>query len=178
MKTMTREIAASLVAGPWCTDSRDRLRAGGLPGEVGMVMSKIGFSAQFGGQDAAQAALPHLRALKAAALGVHLEYFPFAGLDFILRVDGEAHRFGGSGEGNLEIDRDGDCLSVDIGIGRDDRDRIPEVIRAALLSSVEQVRALRRATSRSIDFEALKACLIDLADRYEKEIGTGRAGTP
>lgn len=87
-----------------------------------MSSSIVDFSAQFGGQDAADAVLPHFKALKAAARGLHLEGFPFAKLAFILRVDGKVNSYGLSGAGYLEVDKDGEYISVDIGITQDDRD--------------------------------------------------------
>lgn len=108
-----------------------------------MASAKIDFSAQFGGRDAAEVVLPHFRALKAAARELHIQGFPFAKLASILRVDGEVSRFGASGAGNVEIDRDGEYLSVDIVIDRDDRDRAQAVITAALLSSIELIKAIQ-----------------------------------
>ena len=59
-------------------------------------MTTIDVSAQFGGPDAAEAVLPHFRALKAALKGKSFGGFPFPQLAFILRVDGavEAYLFG------------------------------------------------------------------------------------
>src|SRR6267154_2045174 len=92
------------------------------------MSSSIDFSAQFGGRDAAAAVLPHFKALKAAARGLRFDGFPFAELAFILRVDGDVHQFGFSGANNLEIGKNSEYLSVDIGINHDDRRQIPEVI--------------------------------------------------
>jgi hypothetical protein len=136
-----------------------------------MLFSSIGFSAEFGGRDAAAAVLPHFKALKAAARGVHLEGFPFAKLAFILRVDGEISQYGLSGAGNLDIDHDGEYLSVDIGIELGDRDQILDVITAAILSSVQQVRSVGESHSWDVDFPALQRCLLDLTVRYKNELG-------
>src|SRR5688572_22507805 len=97
-----------------------------------MISSRVGFSAEFGVRDAAAAVLPHFKALKAASRGLDLTGFPFPQLAYILRVDGEVTRYQLSGAGNLEIDSDRQYLSIDIGIEHDDRERIYEVICAAI----------------------------------------------
>ena len=132
-------------------------------------MSVIDFSAQFGGQDAASAVLPHFKALKAACREVHLEGFSFPELAYILRVDGEVHQFNLSGAGFLEIDKDGEYLSVDIGIQRDDRGRIKDVISAAILSSVDLIEALKKSKALKFDSDALQASLLELVRRYKNE---------
>lgn len=131
-----------------------------------MSLSTIDFSAEFGGSDAAAAVLPHFKALKAAARELRFEGFPFAELAFILRVDGEVHRFGFSGAGNVEIDKDGEYLSVDIGIGLDDRDRIPDIISAAIISSVDLIKTMEGISSWRVDFTAMLRCLNELTVRY------------
>jgi hypothetical protein len=141
-----------------------------------MAPATIDFSAQFGGRDAAEAILPHFRALKAAARGLRVEGFPFAKLAFILRVDGEVMQFGASGAGNIDVGRGGAYLSVDIMIDRGDRDRPQAAITAALRSSADLIAAARRSARWDVDLEALQTCLIDLCDGYEKQAGTGRAG--
>jgi hypothetical protein len=147
-------------------------------GDGGMASAKIDFSAQFGGRDAAEAVLPHFRALKAAARELQIQSFPFAELAFLLRVGGEVSRFGSSGAGNVEIDRDGEYLSVDIVIDRDDHHRSQAVITAALLSSVELIKAMQGPAHWDVDLEALQACLMDLSVRYEQaEAGTWKADT-
>ena len=135
-----------------------------------MTSSLIDFSAEFGGRDAATVALPHFKALKAASRGLRVEGFPFAELAYILRVDGEISRYQLSGAGNLEIDSDGEYLSVDIGIKHDDRDRILEVVCRAILSSVEQIKTLKRTESWDVDFQSLQTCLSDLVVRYKNEL--------
>ena len=138
-----------------------------------MTLSTIDFSAEFGGRDAAAAVLPHFKALKVAARGLHFEGFPFAKLAFILRVDGEVNRYRLSGAGNLEIDKDGEYLSVDIGISHDDRERIPDVISAAITSSVEQIKTVEGISSWDVDFQAMQRCLKDLIARYRNELAMG-----
>ena len=134
-----------------------------------MRLSVIDFSAQFGGRDAAGAVLPHFKSLKAAARGLALEGFPFPKLAYILRVDGEIRRFGFSGANNLEIDSDGEYLSLDIGISKEDHRRIPTVISDALLASIDTIRKAAVTSSWNVDPEALKACLVDLLVRYNDE---------
>jgi hypothetical protein len=133
-----------------------------------MTLSTIEFSAQFGGRDAAAAVLPHLKTLKDAARDLRLEGFPFSQLAFILRVDGDVNRYGVSGAGNMEIDKDGEYLSIDIGIGRDDRGQIPDAISAAIRSSVEQLKTVEGANSWNVDFQAMERCLDDLIARYRR----------
>jgi hypothetical protein len=135
-----------------------------------MSISSIDFSAEFGGRDAAAAVLPHFNALKAAARGVHLEGFPFAKLAYILRVDGEVNQYGLSGVGNLDIDKDGEYLSVDIGVKREDREEIAGLIAAALLSSIDQVKSVSQRGSFDVDFDALQRSLFDLNVRYKNEL--------
>jgi hypothetical protein len=137
-----------------------------------MSQSCVDFSAQFGGGDAATAVPPHFKALKAAARGLRLERFPFPKLAFILRVDGEVTLYGFSGAGNLDIDKGGDYLSVDIGINHDDRDRLVDVITSAIFSSGEQMKPVAEANSWIIDFEALQRCLVNLVARYKNELTT------
>lgn len=135
-----------------------------------MGSARIDFSAEFGGRDAATAVLPHFRALKAASRELFLDGFPFETLAFILRVDGEVNRYQLSGAGNLEIDKDGEYLSVDIGISSNDRDRIPDVISLAILSSVEKIKALKGTVFSDVDLTLLRACLLDLISRYKNEL--------
>src|SRR5215471_2201008 len=85
------------------------------------MTTTIDVSAQFGGPDAAQAVLPHFRALKAALKGKSVMGFPFRELAFILRVDGDVNTYGQSGPGNVVFDKKGGYVSVDIGITRADR---------------------------------------------------------
>ncbi len=130
------------------------------------MLSIIQFSAEFGGQDAADAVLPHFKALKSAERGITCEGFPFPKLAFILRVDGMVHCFGQSGAGNLDVDRDGEYLSVDIGILRDDRERLVEAISDGIFSSIALIRGLAKSESWRIDFDALAECLRKLCARY------------
>ena len=141
-----------------------------------MRFSTIDFSAQFGGRDAADVVLPHFRALKAAARGARLAGFPFAKLAFVLRVDGEVAQYGLSGVGNLDIDKDGDYLSIDLGITSDDRDRLLDVVTSAILSSNEHIRSVSELKSWDVDFQAFQSCLTDLIARYKDGVtGNGDA---
>jgi hypothetical protein len=130
----------------------------------------IDVSAQFGGRDAADAAMSHFKALKLAAKDIAVDSFPFPQLAFILRVDGNVNQYGFSGTGNPEIDRGEKYLSIDIGITKGDREDIPSRICSAILESPEIVAAAIR--HKGIDgFQAndLTATLKILCERYIKE---------
>ncbi len=142
-----------------------------------MSLSVVDFSAQFGGEDAAAAVLPHFKALKAAARELRFEGFPFAELAFILRVDGEVHCFGFSGVDNLEVDKDGEYLSVDIGINHDDRDRIPDIISNAIIASIELIKAKECVSPWHVDFTAMQRCLSELTVCYRERIKDGVGAT-
>lgn len=135
-----------------------------------MNSSQIDFSAQFGGRDAAMVVLPHFKALKAASRDLRLKGFPFPKLAYILRVDGEVNQYGLSGAGNLVIDSDREYLSVDIGIKHGDRGQVAKVICAAIISSVEQIKALRNANPWKVDWNSLETCLSALIASYESEL--------
>jgi hypothetical protein len=135
-----------------------------------MSSSRVDFSAEFGGDDAAEAVLPHFRALKAASKELRLDGFSFPLLAFILRVDGEVKQYHLSGAGNLEIDRKGKYLSVDIGLGHNDRDRIPDVVTSAILSSIELIREETKAKSLKVNFASLEMCLLNLVAGYKNQL--------
>lgn len=135
-----------------------------------MDSSGIDFSAQFGGRDAATAVLPHFKLLKTAARGLRLGGFPFAKLAFILRVDGEVTQYGLSGAGNLDVDNNGEYLSVDIGITCRDRDRICDLISSAIHSSTDQIKLIAESKFWDVDFQALQSCLTELITRYKCEL--------
>lgn len=84
----------------------------------------IDISAQFGGKDAAQALLPHFKALKKAAKGKVLTDFPARDLTFILRVDGEVNAYESPGPCNVDVGKDGEYVSVDLVISVADRDKL------------------------------------------------------
>jgi hypothetical protein len=135
-----------------------------------MTSSEIGFSAQFGGQDAATAVLPHFKALQVASQGLRFEGFPYPELAFILRVDGEVNQYELSGAGYLDVDRRGRYLSVDIGIERDDRGRVADVICEGLLFSMEYIRSVKPKLAKKIDFRSMEECLVELVSRYRSEL--------
>jgi hypothetical protein len=135
-----------------------------------MPSSIIDFSAQCGGDDAAAAVMPHFKALKAASRGLRLEGFPFPELAYILRVDGEISQYQLSGPGNFEIDSDGEYLAIDIGILREDRDRIVEAICDAILASVAQIEDVARRKKWKVNSTSIKKGLTDLIARYKEAL--------
>lgn len=135
------------------------------------AFSRIDFSAQFGGQDAADAVLKHFKALKAAAKGIELSGFPYPKLAFILRVDGEVSQYGFSGTGEPDVDRDGEYLSIDIGITIQDRKAIPQVIESGIMSSPQIiVAAIRHRGNDDFDPHNLIAPLELLCERYNASL--------
>ena len=132
-----------------------------------MAASTIVFSSQFGGHDAADAVLPHFWALKAASHGLQLEGFPLPELAFILRVDGKVNTYPPTADGNLDLDRKGKYLSVDIEISIEGRDRIVDAVSEAILSSVEKIKSHKKVKRLDIDYETLEACLLQLISRYK-----------
>ncbi len=133
--------------------------------------SSIDFSAQFGGNDAAAAVLDHFKALKFAAKGLAIEGFPFPELTFILRVDGEVNQYGFSGLANIDVDRDGEYLSVDIGITERDRDDLENRIINALLASPETIAsASARHRIPEFDADVLVSPLDLLSERYSESL--------
>jgi len=139
------------------------------------VTSTFEFSAQFGGRDAADAALPHFKALKAAALTCSLRDFPFNSLAFILRVDGNINSYGLSGPGNIDCDGD-NYVSVDIGVSRadytDGSTQLVGPITTALRQSVELLKQSQDVRLRDVDFDQLEQALSDLCESYEAIIDT------
>lgn len=88
------------------------------------MATSIGVSAEFGGRDAAQAVLPHFKALKRAAETVALKGFPARDLTLILRVDGEIRSYAATGPGAVDVAEDGEYVSIDIVLSVDDRDAL------------------------------------------------------
>ena len=137
--------------------------------------SVIDVSAQFGGRDAAESVLPVYRALKAAARDITFQGFPFPKLAFVLRVDGEVNEYGLSGVGDVEFDKNGGYVSVDIGITVDDRGRLLDgagggVVLAALASTVDSLKGLGGNELAEADFGALDRALSLFRQRYEEGI--------
>lgn len=136
--------------------------------------ASISVSAQFGGNDAATALLPHLWALKRAAVACVVPTFPYPEIAFILRVDGDVSSYGESGISHLDLDRNGTYLSLDIGISRTDRtllgsDDPMNPIVGAIHAATPFLRAQRRLRGQ-IDFETLKVVLATFANAYRTEL--------
>jgi hypothetical protein len=135
----------------------------------------IGSSAQFAGKDAAQVVLPHFQALKRAALGIDLEGFPFPKLSFILRVDGEVRSFGLEGAANVDVDKAGAYVSVDIGITITDRARLCDLgddnpITRGVLDAIPLLASVQDKRLEGVTSESLEASLRSLCDRYLAEV--------
>lgn len=133
------------------------------------------FSAEFGGDDAADALLPHFRALKKAARETSLPAFPFPELSFILRVDGTVHAYGPSGLDHLDVDRKGKYVSVDISVTIADRDRLggagaPNAIVDGIINSVHVLKGSPHARLKGVDYAALNAALRALCDCYQRHV--------
>jgi hypothetical protein len=139
-----------------------------------MTTATIEISAQFGGRDAAAAVLPHFRALKAAAQSIVLDPFPFAKLAFILRVDGEVNAYGLAGAGNVDLDRKGEYVSVDMGIPVHEwsslrPSELANSIEQAINSSVELLRHGGGGRLQGIDFETLENTLKAFCTSYRSK---------
>lgn len=101
------------------------------------MASTIEVSAQFGGNDAADAVLPHYRALKAAEVRCTIAGLPFRQMAFILRVDGSVNSYHLVGAGNLAFGRNYAYVSIDIGIGRDQWSGTqPGTLASVIVSSI------------------------------------------
>ena len=141
-------------------------------------MTTFDVSAQFGGPDAAQAVLPHFRALKSALKGKAFGGFPFPRLAFILRVDGKVSAYGQSGAGNIEFDKKGGYVSVDIGITRHDLGgggpaEVSAFVAGAIISSVSLLRGLGDARLKGVDWGALEIALQSFSAAYKAELAQG-----
>ena len=88
----------------------------------------IDVSAQFGGRDAAQAVLPHFKALKKATRNAAIPDFGARTLAFILRVNGEVNTYGDSGPCNIDVDKNLEYVSVDLVVTIADRAKLDEGI--------------------------------------------------
>ena len=135
--------------------------------------ASIDFSAQFGGRDAAAAVLPHFKLLKKAAHETSLTDFPFPKLAFILRVDGEINTYGFRGAANIDIDKKGGYVSVDIGIAVEDRQRIQHVITEAIRSSVSLLTVHPDERLRHLDNDSLSNVLQTLCENYARHLSGG-----
>ena len=128
----------------------------------------IDVSAQFGGRDAADAVLPHFRALKQAAKSAIVPAFVAGKLAFILRVDGDVNTYGDSGPCNIDVDKDLEYVSVDLVVTIPDRavlgggvDSNPIV--SGVLGSVPILTARFRLPD---DGASLRRSLLEFATRY------------
>lgn len=135
--------------------------------------SEIDFSAEFGGRDAAAAVLQHFRLLKNAASETRLVAFPFQKLAFILRVDGEVATFGVRGASNIDIDKNGHYVSVDIGITVDDRTKLEQVITEAIRSCTTLLAAHADDRLRHLDGALLDSNLRALCRSYAVRLRDG-----
>jgi hypothetical protein len=141
-------------------------------------MTTLDVSSQFGGRDAAQAVLPHFRALKSALKGKLFQGFPFPQLAFVLRVDGEVNTYGLSGAGSIEFDKRGRYVSVDIGITRNDLEgrgpgEVSAFVAGAIMSSVALLRGLGDARLAGVDWQALESALQAFTAAYRVELVQG-----
>lgn len=132
-------------------------------------------SAHFGGRDAAQALLPHFRALKSAIKGRLVGGFPFRELTFILRVGGEVSAFGPSGSGNVDVDRMGKYVSVDLVVARADWvqrgvEEISVLVSRLIRSTIDLLREAADARLAQVDWNLLGTALDALADAYRAEL--------
>lgn len=138
------------------------------------MTATIEFSAQFGGRDAAAAALPHFRILKSIAHNYSIEKFPFQSLAFILRVDGEITEYNLSGPGNIDSNAT-EYLSIDLGISsedyRDCSNNLVDSIADALTSSVNFLRKSTDSRLDGVDYDDLETILNQLSDSYRKKMG-------
>jgi hypothetical protein len=137
------------------------------------VAATIEFSAQFGGRDAAAAALPHFKTLKSVASNFSIERFPFKSLAFILRVDGEVNSYDLSGLGHLDFEAN-NYVSIDLGVKREDygncSDCLSSSISSALKSSGEFLRRSDDARLMGIDFDSLEETIYRLVAAYEEAL--------
>ncbi|MBL4674514.1 MAG: hypothetical protein JKX81_19790 [Arenicella sp.] len=132
--------------------------------------TRIGFSADFGGRDAAAKMLPHFKGLKLAAKGLELKAFPYPELAFILRVDGEISSFGTSGIENMDIDRDGDYISLDIVITKENQESMASIFNTFKLAFLDSIPTLENEINKqknsALDIVELEARLTELYEKY------------
>ena len=137
------------------------------------MIATIEVSAQFGGRDAAAAALPHFKALKAVATNFSIAEFPFNSLAFILRVDGEVNSYDLSGPGHLDFDAD-NYVSIDLGVKSEDYSNCPDSlsrsISGALRSSIEFLRCSNDVRIEGIDLDSLEKTIYELSLAYEEAV--------
>lgn len=134
------------------------------------MKTTIDFSAQFGGRDAADALLPHFKALKQSSKGV-LCSSPFRVISFILRVDGVVNRYGLLGAGNIDVNSNDNYVSVDIGFDLKIREGITpvepsEVIKQFIFDAVKLLEFSDDGFVKKIDFPELRAAVDLICERY------------
>ena len=134
------------------------------------MRATLDVSAQFGGRDAAKAVLPHFKALKGAAKSGGIASFPVPKLAFILRVDGEVNEYGLSGAGNVDVDRRGKYVSIDIGCTKNDRSNLEERIATGITAAPEFLQDCANPKLAGTDFEALAEDLAAFVDRYRDNL--------
>lgn len=139
------------------------------------MSTSIDFAAEFGGQDAADAAWAHWRALKSAAQGIEVEGLPFPDLTYILRVDGEIATYEPSGPHNVDIDASGAYVSVDIGLSVCDREQLYDPqnnpIVLSLRRSVELLAGTKHTLLNGANLRPLASALDELCRRYLDRVG-------
>ena len=133
-------------------------------------MTSIEVSAQFGGGDAADALMPHFDALKMAAQDITFEGLPFSRLAFVLRVDGQVRAFGQCGAGRIDVDQEGDSVSVDIGIPKEEwselGSRLSAFIANALAASPAVLQQLKHPRLEGVDWAPLVAAVGAFSEAY------------
>jgi len=131
-------------------------------------MSKIDFSAQFGGSKSAEIALPYFRSLKKACSGLVLNNFPLPELAFILRVDGDIHKFEFSGIAYPKLDNKKKYVSFDIGISTKDIPIIEDFLKRVLINSTAYIAAFLQAKKYDIDITNLELTINELCKKFSE----------
>jgi hypothetical protein len=129
-------------------------------------MTTIDFSAQIGGREANRVFDVHWRALKSSAMGLSVRGFPFRELAFIMRVDGEVSVYGLSGAGEVEFDKKGEYVSVDIGVPMAVRAELCTFVQEAIMSSVPLLRQTADVRLAGADWVELEEALRSLCTAY------------
>ena len=135
----------------------------------------IDTSAQFGGRDAADALLPHFKALKRAARSCAILDFAFPKFAFILRVNGEISSYGTSGVENVDFESSGKYVSVDIVVTIEDRKALetpesPNPIALGIRSTATFLETLSDRRLSQVDFVALGEALDQFAAAYCEQV--------
>lgn len=137
-----------------------------------MQLPAIGCSADFGGDDAASALLPHFRAFK-VAFADSGEALP-SGIEraaFILRVGGSVRDFPFEGCENVDLNRKKKYISIDVGVpikrwqGRSDVE-IAAYLIDSMWEGLEEILARLAANKIPCDASAIRALFEAGAQRY------------